>query len=111
MGDGKWVTMGDNANVPHPKCIGSQKKTQYGTKNLSKGAKSKVGFSPTSKTSHCVRTACMAFPYTSHRFGGHFFRGMTQPLFGATTGSQECHLAFLTTHTHTHTHKIQLEQR
>ena len=29
-----WGEMVDNSNMPHPKCLGSQKKPWYGTKNL-----------------------------------------------------------------------------
>ena len=60
--------------MPHPKCIGRKKnykKTQYGTKNLSKGAKSRVrvlaDIQNFALRVHCVRTACMAFPINKRR--------------------------------------------
>ena len=54
--------MVDNSNMPHPKCLGSQKNPGTEPKTCEKGPK--LGFEdmPTSKTSHCVHTACMAFP-------------------------------------------------
>ena len=55
--------MVDNSSMPHPKCLGSKKKNP-GTepKTCEKGPKLGFEYLPTSKTSHCVRTACMAFP-------------------------------------------------
>ena len=47
-----------------------KKKTQYGTKNLSKGAKSRVrvlaDIQNFALRAHCVCTACMAFPIWPH---------------------------------------------
>ena len=42
--------------------LGKPKKPWYGTKTCEKGPKLGFEYLPTSKTSHCVRTACMAFP-------------------------------------------------
>ena len=54
--------MVDNSNMPHPKCLGSQKKPGTEPKTCEKGPKLGFEYLLTSKTSHCVRTACMAFP-------------------------------------------------
>ena len=54
--------MVDNSNMPHPKCLGSQKNPGTEPKTCEKGPKLGFEYLPTSKTSHCVRTACMAFP-------------------------------------------------
>ena len=54
--------MGDNSNMPHPKCLGSQKNPGTEPKTCERGPKLGFEYLPTSKTSHCVRTACMAFP-------------------------------------------------
>ena len=48
--------------VPHPKCLGSQKNHGTEPKTCEKGPKLGFEYLPTSKTSQCVRTACMAFP-------------------------------------------------
>ena len=62
----RWASsrakMVDNSNVPHPKCLGSQKNPGTEPKTCEKGPKLGFEYLPTSKTSHCVRTACMAFP-------------------------------------------------
>ena len=55
---GKWLTI----QMPHPKCLGSQKNPGAEPKTCEKGPKLGFEYLPTSKTSHCVRTACMAFP-------------------------------------------------
>ena len=55
--------MVDNSNMPHPKCLGSQKNPGTEPKTCEKGPKLGFEYLPTSKTLHCVRTACMAFPY------------------------------------------------
>ena len=57
--------MVDNSNMPHPKCLGSQKNPGTEPKTCEKGPKLGFEYLPTSKTSHCVRTACMAFPNTA----------------------------------------------
>ena len=54
--------MVDNSNMPHPKCLGSQKNPCTEPKTCEKGPKLGFEYLPTSKTSHCERTACMAFP-------------------------------------------------
>ena len=54
--------MVDNSNMPHPKCLGSQKNPGTEPKTCERGPKLGFEYLPTSKTSHCVRTACMAFP-------------------------------------------------
>ena len=54
--------MVDKSNMPHPKCLGSQKNPGTEPKTCEKGPKLGFEYLPTSKTSHCVRTACMAFP-------------------------------------------------
>ena len=54
--------MVDNSNMPHPKCLGSQKNPGTEPKTCEKGPKLGFEYLPTSKTLHCVRTACMAFP-------------------------------------------------
>ena len=54
--------MVDNSNMPHPKCLGSQKNPGTEPKTCEKGPKLGFEYLPTSKTSHCLRTACMAFP-------------------------------------------------
>ena len=54
--------MVDNSNMPHPKCLGSHKNPGTEPKTCEKGPKLGFEYLPTSKTSHCVRTACMAFP-------------------------------------------------
>ena len=54
--------MVDNSNMPHPKCLGSQKNPGTEPKTCEKGPKLGLEYLPTSKTLHCVRTACMAFP-------------------------------------------------
>ena len=55
--------MVDNSNMPHPKCLRSQKNPGTEPKTCEKGPKLGFEYLPTSKTLHCVRTACMAFPY------------------------------------------------
>ena len=55
--------MVDNSNMPHPKCLGSQKIPGTEPKTCEKGLKLGFEYLPTSKTSHCVRTACTAFPW------------------------------------------------
>ena len=50
--------MVDNSNMPHPKCLGSQKNPGTEPKTCEKGPKLGFEHLPTSKTSHCVRTAC-----------------------------------------------------
>ena len=50
--------MVDNSNMPHPKCLGSQKNPGTEPKTCEKGPKLGFEYLPTSKTSHCVRTAC-----------------------------------------------------
>ena len=62
-----WGEMVDNSNMPHPKCLGSQKNPGTEPKTCEKGPKLGFEYLPTSKTLHCVRTACvrtacMAFP-------------------------------------------------
>ena len=54
--------MVDNSNMPHPKCLGSQKNPGTEPKTCEKEPKLGFEYLPTSKTLHCVRTACMAFP-------------------------------------------------
>ena len=54
--------MVDNSNMPHPKCLGSQVNPGTEPKTCEKGPKLAFEYLPTSKTLHCVRTACMAFP-------------------------------------------------
>ena len=54
--------MVDNSNMPHPKCLRSQKNPGTEPKTCEKGPKLGFEYLPTSKTLHCVRTACMAFP-------------------------------------------------
>ena len=54
--------MVDNSNMPNPKCLGSHKNLGTEPKICEKGPKLGFEYLPTSKTSHCVRTACMAFP-------------------------------------------------
>ena len=54
--------MVDNSNMPHPKCLGSHKNPGTEPKTCEKGPKLGFKYLPTSKTSHCVRTAYMAFP-------------------------------------------------
>ena len=49
--------MVDNSNMPHPKCLGSQKNPGTEPKTCEKGPKLGFEYLPTSKTSHCVRTA------------------------------------------------------
>ena len=56
--------MVDSSNMPHPKCLGSQKNPGTEPKTCERGPKLRFEYLPTSKTSHCVRTACMAFPYS-----------------------------------------------
>ena len=65
--------MVDNSNMPHPKCLGSHKNPGTEPKTCEKGPKLGFKYLPTSKTSHCVRTACMAFPLFRglSRFMGH----------------------------------------
>ena len=58
MRDGKWLKMGDNSNMPHPKCIGSKKNPVWNQK----GAKVGSEYLPTSKTPQCVRSVCTVFP-------------------------------------------------
>ena len=55
--------MVDNSNMPHPKCLGSHKNPGTEPKTCEKGPKLGFEYLPTSKTLHCVRTACMAFPW------------------------------------------------
>ena len=50
----KWVTKGDNSNVPHTKCIGSEETTSMEPKTCQNGPKVGSGYMPTSKTSHCM---------------------------------------------------------
>ena len=64
--------MVDNSNMPHPKCLGSHKNPGTEPITCEKGPKLGFEYLPTSKTSHCMRTACMAFP-ESHSLG--FFSG------------------------------------
>ena len=54
--------MVDNSNMPHPKCLGSQKNPGTEPKTCEKGPKLGFEYLPTSKTSQCMPTACMAFP-------------------------------------------------
>ena len=54
--------MGDNSNVPHPKCIGSQKTPGMEQKTCGKGPNLGFEYLPAYKTLHCVHTACTAFP-------------------------------------------------
>ena len=60
--------MVDNSNMPHPKCLGSQKNPGTEPKTCEKEPKLGFEYLPTSKTLHCVRTACMAFPIYIHDF-------------------------------------------
>ena len=46
--------MVDNSNMPHPKCLGSQKNRGTEPKTCEKGPKLGFEYLPTSKTSHCV---------------------------------------------------------
>ena len=55
--------MVDNSNIPHPKCLRSKKNPSTKPKACEKGPKLEFEYLPTSKTSHYVRTACMAFPW------------------------------------------------
>ena len=57
-----------NSNMPHPKCLGSHKNPGTEPKTCEKGPKLGFEYLPTSKTSHCVRTACMAFPKSKTTF-------------------------------------------
>ena len=50
--------MVDNSNMPHPKCLGSHKNPSTEPKTCEKGPKLGFEYLPTSKTLHCVRTAC-----------------------------------------------------
>ena len=50
--------MVDNSNMPHPKCLGSQKNPGTEPKTCEKEPKLGFEYLPTSKTLHCVRTAC-----------------------------------------------------
>ena len=50
--------MVDNSNMPHPKCLGSQKNPGTEPKTCEKGPKLGFEYLPTSKTLHCERTAC-----------------------------------------------------
>ena len=50
--------MVDNSNMPHPKCLGSQKNPCTEPKTCEKGPKLGFEYLPTSKTLHCERTAC-----------------------------------------------------
>ena len=61
--------MVDNSNMPHPKCLGSQKNPGTEPKTCERGPKLGFEYLPTSKTSHCVRTACMAFPLSQQCHG------------------------------------------
>ena len=56
--------MVDNSNMPHPKCLGSHKNPGTEPKTCETGPKLGFEYLPTSKTSHCVRIACMAFPWS-----------------------------------------------
>ena len=46
--------MVDNSNMPHPKCLGSQKNPGTEPKTCERGPKLGFEYLPTSKTSHCV---------------------------------------------------------
>ena len=65
--------MVDNSNMPYPKCLGSQKNPGTEPKTCEKGPKLGFEYLPTSKTSHCVCTACMAFPKYTLRTYHSFF--------------------------------------
>ena len=58
--------MVDNSNMPHPKCLGSQKNPGTEPKNCEKGPKLGFEYLPTSKTLHCVRTACALRAHCVH---------------------------------------------
>ena len=58
--------MVDNSNMPHPKCLGSQKNPGTEPKTCEKGPKLGFEYLPTSKTSHCVRTACTLRAHCVH---------------------------------------------
>ena len=58
--------MVDNSNMPHPKCLGSQKNLGTEPKTCEKGPKLGFEYLPTSKTSHCVRTACALRAHCVH---------------------------------------------
>ena len=69
MGDGKWVKMVDigqqrvTIQMCHiPNASEAKKKPSMEPKTCQKGPKVGSEYWPTFKTSHCVRTACMAFP-------------------------------------------------
>ena len=59
--------MVDNSNMPHPKCLGSQKNPGTEPKTCEKGPKLGFEYLPTSKTLHCVRTACALRAWHSQR--------------------------------------------
>ena len=52
----------DDSNMPHPKWLGSPNNPWYEPKTCEKGPKLRFEYLSTSKTLHCVCTACMAFP-------------------------------------------------
>ena len=58
--------MVDNSNMPHPKCLGSQKNPGTEPKTCEKGPKLGFEYLPTSKTSHYVRTACALRAHCVH---------------------------------------------
>ena len=62
----KWLTI----QICHVLNAWEAKKPLYGTKNLSKGAKTRVrvlaDIQNFALRAHCVRTACMAFPEELH---------------------------------------------
>ena len=58
--------MVDNSNMPHPECLGSQKNPGTEPKTCEKGPKLGFEYLPTSKTSHCVRTACALRAHCVH---------------------------------------------
>ena len=76
MRDGKWLKMGDNSIMPHPKCIGSKKNPEW-NKNLSKRAKSRVrvfaDIQNSAMRAHCVhgvpKIAIIALPKARCRMG------------------------------------------
>ena len=58
--------MVDNSNMPHPKCLGSQKNPGTEPKTCEKEPKLGFEYLPTSKTLHCVRTACALRAHCVH---------------------------------------------
>ena len=95
--------MVDNSNMPHPKCLGSQKNPCTEPKTCEKGPKLGFEYLPTSKTSHCVRTACMAFPFhledaRHHKQGGICHTGVVMKQRILSYRTPLCHRRPVTAH-------------